>query len=303
MLHFEPVTLAHKDAINQILNTQSMLPCELCFSNIFLWAEQYNTTVCIKDTMLFIKGRTGKSVLHKLPTGLGNKKAAIEALFKEDDFRTLYAITEEDKTLLEENFPGTFTYTEDRAGADYIYTSDKLRTLAGKKLHAKRNHIHKFHATYGTLTIFEEITPENIDEILRFHMAWCKKNGCEGTLRHEVCAVKKAFAHFHELALQGLCLKVNGKIVAYSYGTRLTADTFVIHAEKADSEIPGAYAVINQQMAETFGKEFLYINREEDMGLEGLRKAKESYQPDILRLRYTAQWNNFDLQKNTNDNR
>jgi len=299
MLHFTPVTLHHKDAVNALLGSQAMLPCELCFSNIFLWAEQYHTEIAFQDDMLFIKGRVGNRAMHKMPIGTGGLLAAVNTLFAEADFSTLYAITEEGKAALEGAFPEAFSYTEDRDNADYIYTSDKLITLSGKKLHAKRNHIHKFQAAYQESAHFEVLSDDNLEDVLLFHMDWCKKNGCAGTLHHEVCAVKKAFAHFRELDLQGLCLKLDGRVAAYSYGTRLTADTFVIHAEKADGELPGAYAVINRQMAEVYGKEFTYINREEDMGLEGLRKAKLSYQPDILRLRYNAQWNNSAMQKNT----
>ena len=119
---------------------------------------------------------------------------------------------------------------------------------------------------------------------------WCAVNGCseDASKQKEVCAVRKAFHHYDVLGLVGGILRVDGEIVGYTLGEPLNSDTFVVHIEKAFSEVRGAYPTINNQFVSHCASNFTYINREEDMGLEGLRKAKLSYQPEILLTKYTA---------------
>jgi len=203
-------------------------------------------------------------------------------------------LTAEQKTQLEEEFHGRFTFQEDRDGFDYLYTVDKLADLAGKKLHAKRNHIHRFDEQFPDW-LFEPIGPDNLAECVEMEAKWyaeqVEAGRADANLGHERDAVNTALSHMEELGISGGLIRAGGQVVAFSLGSLTTADCYNVHFEKAYGEIQGAYAVINREMARWVRSTFpqvAYLNREDDMGLEGLRKAKLSYYPDILLKKYSA---------------
>ena len=207
---------------------------------------------------------------------------------------TLICLTAEQKTQLEEEFHGRFTFQEDRDGFDYLYTVDKLADLAGKKLHAKRNHIHRFDEQFPDW-LFEPIGPDNLAECVEMEAKWyaeqVEAGRADANLGHERAAVNTALSHMEELGISGGLIRAGGQVVAFSLGSLTTADCYNVHFEKAYGEIQGAYAVINREMARWVRSTFpqvAYLNREDDMGLEGLRKAKLSYYPDILLKKYSA---------------
>ena len=190
---------------------------------------------------------------------------------------------------LEELMPGQFTFTADRDYADYLYLRTDLATLAGKKLQPKRNHVNKFKRTYPDYQ-YTPITPDRIGECLDLEAEWCLANNCqqhEGT-GNERRALTYALDHFEELGLTGGILHVGGRIAAFTFGMPINRDTFGVHVEKADTSIEGAYAMINYEFANHVPPQYVYLNREEDLGIEGLRKAKLSYQPAIILQKYSA---------------
>ena len=166
---------------------------------------------------------------------------------------------------------------------DYVYESEKLATLSGKKLHGKRNHINKFKQVNEDWS-YEKITKENIEECFQMALQWRIENGCEADEEKnaEMCVTLNSLRLYEELELTGGLLRVNGKVVAFTLGEEVSDDTFVVHIEKAFAEIQGAYPMINQQFVEHECMKYKYINREEDTGAEGLRKAKLSYRPVFL---------------------
>ena len=200
----------------------------------------------------------------------------------------LRSMVKEQVDLLEELFPNRFEITTNRDETEYIYTVEKLSKLSGKKLHGKRNHIARFkdNANWS----YEDISDDNFKECLEMNDEWCKLYDCidDPSLNHELCAVKEAFGNYNELGLVGGLLRREGKVIAYTIGSRINEDTFNIHIEKAFANIQGAYPMINQQFVQHNCQEYVYVNREEDLGDEGLRKAKMSYYPDVLLDKYTA---------------
>jgi hypothetical protein len=194
----------------------------------------------------------------------------------------MFALTREMYENVEKVYPGKFDYNPNRSWFEYIYNTEDLITLRGKKLQSKRNHINKFKKTYHYEYI--RITSDIVPDCLELYSKWCKENGnCNDlSLIDERMSVGRAFADFEQLGLIGGALRVNGTIVAYSYGQPLTADTFGVHAEKSLYEIEGGFTMINQQFVKNECSKYTYINREEDLGLESLRKAKLSYHPVIL---------------------
>ena len=195
----------------------------------------------------------------------------------------MYCVTEENFAQLEEWYPGQFQIEYDRDSADYVYESEKLATLSGKKLHGKRNHINKFKQVNEDWS-YEKITKENIEECFQMALQWRIENGCEADEEKnaEMCVTLNSLRLYEELELTGGLLRVNGKVAAFTLGEEVSDDTFVVHIEKAFAEIQGAYPMINQQFVEHECMKYKYINREEDTGAEGLRKAKLSYRPVFL---------------------
>lgn len=208
---------------------------------------------------------------------------------------SLYSLTEGEKERLEGLFPGKFDYTLVRDGFDYCYDINRLADLTGKKLHAKRNHIHRFEEHYPGWTT-EEIGPHNLQECIALnedweaaaaaagHEDWNAQEGCE--------ALRRCLYHQQELGLEGLALRGNGKLVAFTMGKSLGGDTYDVFFEKAYADIQGAYPMINREFARwvrAHHPEIVYLNREDDMGEENLRKAKLSYHPDLLLEKYVAE--------------
>ena len=182
-----------------------------------------------------------------------------------------------------------------RDGFDYCYDIDRLADLTGKKLHAKRNHIHRFEEHYQDWTV-EEISAENLPECIQLNQDWedaAAAAGHEDWNAHEGCeALRRCLIHQQELGLEGLLLRAGGKPVAFTAGKSLGGDTYDVFFEKAYSEIQGAYPMINREFARWIRKnhpEIRYLNREDDMGEENLRKAKLSYHPDLLLEKYIAE--------------
>lgn len=279
--------LSDKEKISSYFKKYPSRSCEDTFSNIFLWARHYEVTFAeIENTMVFRSDEDG--VMFSYP--LGEKedvKRAMEGLFaysKELGIElAIYNVTPEQFEQLECLYPGRFEVEYDSGWADYVYETESLTTLAGKKLHGKRNHINKFKATYTDWS-YETLTDDNVEDCFQMALKWRNLNGCEDheEKNAEMCVTLNSLRLMKELDLVGGVLRVNGEIVAFTIGEELCADTFVVHIEKAFADIQGAYPMINQQFVEHECQKYQYINREEDMGSEGLRKAKLSYRPVFL---------------------
>lgn len=293
MLNFQPIRITDKGEIEKHLKLYNFRACELGFANLFIWRLRCEVQFCIDEGFLFMWSYgDDKKIYYIMPVGNGDLAKAVNKLIdhaREAGHPLIFAsLTAEMKNLLESAMPGRFEYAENRDVADYIYLSESLITLSGKKLHSKRNFINRFYQDYGDRITAEPINPDDLAELREFHIKWCENLNNPESIELETCAILQAFRHYNALGLNGLVLRVGGRIVAFSFGSRLSSDTFDVHVEKADSEYAGAYAVINNMMAKEYGSEFTYMNREEDMGLEGLRKAKLSYQPEIILYRYNA---------------
>lgn len=193
----------------------------------------------------------------------------------------LRRVTPECREHLDAYCPNAFHYISDEGTRDYIYLREKLTTLSGKSLQSKRNHINKFEKLYPTYT-YEEINQENIAECLELASVWLANSGEEEGRRDERTMIERIFSAWDSLGLMGGAIRVDGKIIAFSYGSPINADTFGIHVEKADVAYEGAFTIMNREFVRRIPECYTYINREEDLGLEGLRKSKLSYKPEII---------------------
>ena len=181
-----------------------------------------------------------------------------------------------------------FILTPDRDNFDYIYNMEDLRTLSGKKYHGKRNHINQFLS--ANEYEYVEITPSMLLECMAIYEAWlAKKDPAEQGVLGEKNAILIGLQYMEQLGPKGGGIRMGGQLRAFSLGERLDDEMAVIHIEKAEGEIPGLYPLINQAFVDNAWKDVTYINREEDMGLEGLRKAKLSYHPAFLLEKFKAE--------------
>lgn len=281
IITFHTPTLEDKAWIRELLDGVPFMNCEYGFGNMFLWAESFGTKVGRYKDFLIMRSGTA----YLFPIGKNEPTEAVEYLIdyakSAGECLKFVNVTKEVRAFLEEKFPDRFDFVENRAFADYIYSVDDLINLSGKKYHKKRNHLSNFKKKYSYT--FEQITSANLYECFEMYEVWLKNKNAENDENYEeYSAVKRAFDSFEQLGFVGGALRVDGKIEAFTMGESLTSETFCTHIEKANTDIIGSYAAINNEFAKNCLASFKYVNREEDMGIEGLRKAKLSYYPAIL---------------------
>lgn len=288
MIDFKEITLNDKPIFDKLLEGNSYRSSECCFSNLYGWAHKYNTKFAVFSDFLLIKFTSIQGgCLYLRPLGKGNLKRAINAIFEDCGCERRFemaGITERMWQDIDAEMPGVFEKTRVRNNYDYIYTVEKLTQLSGKKLQSKRNHINRFKKENRWEYVSLNNNPEMLSECKVMLDEWYEINAAvkDDSLETDYKTTANFLARFEPLQLRGGAILANNKLVAFSLGTRLTHDTFIVHVEKALTDVHGSYAIMNQQFAEHEGEGYTYINREEDMGFESLRKAKMSYQPDIL---------------------
>ncbi len=292
-MNFRPVTIEDKKWIDQYLKESAYRGCEFSFSTIMMWKDVYETEVAEYKGTFCYRCKTGRNQLvYAFPAGNGDKKAAIETLMeitkKEGHKLILRGFEEEWIPWLTEAFPERFTYNTTQAEWDYVYTVEALGTLAGSKYHGKRNHIARFKDCEDWH--YEEMGQANILACKHMSDNWYHEQLKLGNVSvyKEKPGLNYLLDHFEELNLKGGVLYKEDKVVAFTIGEAMCNETFHVHIEKAYAEIQGAYPMINQQFVLHEMQEFTYVNREEDDGVEGLRKAKESYRPVEMIKKYTA---------------
>lgn len=284
LLQFKKIELSDMEVISKYLNAQKYRICDYSFVNMYAWCTIYGTVFAECDGMLFIRvGEKPEDYTFLPPLGEGDFKAAMKTLIayaKSQNIQLkLVSVPAEVKESLTELMGGAFEFIENRDGYDYLYEREKLATYSGKKLHGKKNHINKFQATYAWRA--EEIDRDNIEDCMLVQDQWCADNDCEGDpgIRDETCAVRRVLHAFFDLPVRGVVLYVDDEPAAYTVGSAISEDTFDVHIEKAITKYDGVYSMICMQMAKICAADYKYMNREEDLGDEGLRKSKLSYRP------------------------
>lgn len=287
------IEISDKDRLNKYLS-QITAPCsDLTFTNLFMWRKSYNirwAEVC--DTLFITFGHSGAPFAACLPIGGSLRDAVfmLRDLFEEQGMKlriTLYS--DGQMRLLERTFPDTFTFTPQRSQFDYVYSVRELTALSGKRYHAKKNHLNKFKSMYDWE--YRHMTPEYRPLCEDVFRRWYKdKIGVIPGVEEQFEAVSELLNNWENLDITGGCLTADGSIAAFSFGEPLHSDPScaVIHLEHADTNFQGSYAAMNQQFLEHEWQDFEYVNREEDMGIEGLRKAKLSYNPAFMVKKYSA---------------
>jgi hypothetical protein len=293
MIEFHEPTIEDRAWAQPILRACGYPGAEYAFSSAYLWSG-YNGRVA-EVGGFFVQARDyGGETVCLYPAGTGDVKPVLDELMRDCRERgqtvCFQALTQEKKDELERLYPGRFYFAPAPATYDYIYTVGELTEMRGKKLQAKRNHCNRFiseNPDWYTVPV----TKDNMDLCREMQAAWQREHDEGMAVESEDVALERAFTHFEELELDGLLLSDGSRIVAFSMGTRMNETSYDVHFEKAFADVQGAYAVINREFSRMVAAKYpglQYLNREDDMGLEGLRRAKQSYQPTILLQKFVA---------------
>ena len=287
---FKDLSLEEKPLLDTLFKHFPPLLSEFTFTNLFIWRHAYQLKVSRLKNFLCLLSDQGENSFFFPAIGEGDMVVCYRVLLqylKEKGALPKIARVPEAVVAKTDWKAEGFVVELDRAQSDYIYLTEDLIKLEGRKYHRKRNHIKQFKEKYTYQYI--PLTSEWISECLRLETEWCDLRHCEVIpgLLNESIAIKEAFTHFEELGLKGGAILINGKVEAFTLGEPLNQDTVVIHIEKANSAYEGLYSLINQAFLENQWSGYNYINREQDLGEEGLRKAKESYFPHHMINKYT----------------
>ena len=294
MIEFKPVRLEDRAVIERYTMPSGICNCDLAFANMYCWQEVFHSAWAEIDGFLVIRFQIdgGERIGYMQPVGTGDLGAIIPSL-REDAHAhgqrlRIIGLTDEGRETIARVHPCRFAFESDRALEDYVYNADDLRNLAGRRYQPKRNHINRFEAEYPDYR-YEELTPDRFEACIALERAWRREHeGHTSELCAEQRAMQRAFRHFGELGLIGGCIYVGDRLAAFTYGSAVNDHTFDTHVEKADTEFDGAFTIINKLFAQHLPERFTLINREEDLGLEGLRQAKLSYHPAFLQHKFTA---------------
>ena len=286
MLDFRTPTLLDKERIEAFVRDSGQIGCDITFTNTYLWRDHYDIRVAITDDAYYKCYFTnGRLTGYTYPMTTGDIRTAIDTILndaKERGVQPLIGLLNDRNADVIRSLYGERVRIEpDRESFDYLYERSDLAVLGGKKYHAKRNHIARFFRTYNDISV-EEICERNFPDVLSVVDRWQQKNGDTG----ELGIIRDALEHFDLLGLFGVQLYLDGRAIAMSIGSRISDEVCDVNFEKA-VDVDEAYAVINNEFAKHFDS-FRLFNREEDMGLEGLRKSKLSYHPAGLVHKSTA---------------
>ena len=303
-MEFHKLTVKDKDSVQAVTLASGRRNCNLTFANLIGWQFWFHTEVCVMEGVVVfrfnIEGHRAYMLCSSMPpserllgmlcTDAARVGTDLRIMGLEDDCAAHLNVLVRDcfNSLVKDSSNKQYNVSIEprRNQYDYIYLRQELAEMKGKNLKAKRNHVNKFLSEHPDFE-YVELTPARFDECRQLSMLWRNEVHQDTPFYNETVlaeqrAMETVLAHWDELAMRGGCIYAGGQLVAFTYGAAVTHDTFDVLVEKADRTVDGAFNIVNQQFAEHLPEQYVYINREEDMGLEGLRKSKLSYHPHQL---------------------
>lgn len=297
MLQFKTLSLEDKPWVDELAAQENSLSASFPFGTIYIWNTNYKHLVARCGGRMITKLRYGPIPAFAIPAGSGSLAPCVEAVREYAAYKgwpmLFRGLTEVQAERLEAECPGAFEYTEDVDFAEYIYLAEKLSTYSGKALHGKKNHCNRFEAEndWDFVPLTRELIPGCMDMLDRWTEDNAPRLDKSISLEHE--AILKTFAAYEKLGFQGGVLRVQGKIAGFSIGEFAREDCFDVHFEKADAKLNGAYPMVCRELTRMLmakHPELVYMNREDDMGLESLRRSKLSYKPEFMLRKFSARW-------------
>ncbi len=293
-LNFKKITLEDREIFDKYYEKQPQISSYISFVTLFAWRNKVNYDFAYKNGEIFLKffNKSKNKSYFFLPQNTEESlKRAIEILKEENEPLAFYNITENQLKIIDKLYPGNFEFERNRDGDNYIYLSESLAKLSGSKLHSKKNKLNKFKKTYDYEYI--RVTNKTAEECIEVAKSWCERK-CNDIKNDyaDISACEEVLYNLDSLNIVCGAIRCDGKIIAFSIGERYNDEVAIIHFEKADTSYDGSYAAINNEFIINEWANVKYINREEDMGLEGLRRAKTSYCPEFMLETYIAEFKN-----------
>jgi len=291
---FEAISLQHQILIEDFMRRNPPETSEMTFTNLFIWRHYYQFQVTLHQGFLTLLAQPpGTTPFFFPPLGKGDLQSwAFDCLtyLRDQGFPPRIARIPESVFKEISNLPG-LTSVLDRDNSDYVYRTQNLILLSGNKYHTLKNHINRFNKKYAWE--YFPLTTDLVGECLDLQEEWCRLRQCleSPSLLSEEQAIIEAIKHKDFLNYRGGVIRVLGKVEAFTFGELLNPETVVIHIEKANPELPGLYSLIQQQFLEQEWSPIPYVNREQDLGIEGLRRAKLSYHPEFMINKYMVTQN------------
>lgn len=288
MLDFRDIDISDKKHINRCLAESDFMGCEYTFANNMAWKRLADSKISFYKDFYIVCSQTAENTPYFVfPSGKGDYRDIFTELKKHTCSLgvplRITGVTEKYLPLFSELFPEEFTVEYDRDSSDYIYLTSDLTELSGKKYHSKRNHLKHFQSLDYE---FSMISEKDFDDCISFCTEDYNNKYQDYSSVAEQYAINTYFSYFDKLGLSGGIIRIGGKVVAVTIGERLNSETFCVHTEKADRSFSGIYTAINNLFVSSACRDYRYVNREEDLGIEGLRKAKLSYHPAFLLKKY-----------------
>ncbi len=287
-MHFRPLSLADKPLVDAAFRENPPEISELTFTNLFCWQAKRQVLLAEREGGLLFLAEEGERSFFFPPACMCDVKRAARAMFEHARAAGFEPVIERvPEAMAEELARAGFRAEEDRANWDYVYQVSDLALLEGRHYDGKRNFVHQ--ALASNRCEYRSITPANVRDCLALETSWCNLRHCEldPGLEAEQRAIASCFENWEKLSLLGGAILVEDKIQAFAIGERLNQDTAVVHFEKANPELRGMYQLINHWFSANELGDFTYVNREQDLGIDGLRKAKESYHPHHMVRKFT----------------
>ena len=283
-MNFKKIELCDKDKLLPFLQGANELTCELSFANLLIWQPLYNNCYCIVDGILYLKSYDDNIETYSLP--FGDMKTGMQKIIDHvGHLPAIWAQAGKRFDEFKELYGEYYDIFESRNEFDYIYNSFDLINLSGKKYHSKRNHISSFSKKHDWR--YEEISAKNIDKVRLCAKKWYGQyDDMDEELKNEMRGVELMLDNMEALDIVGGAIVVGDEVVSFTLGSAINEQIYNIHTEKALDDFDTAYSVINREFAARNLANYQYINREDDLGIEGLRRAKLSYRPQIILPKY-----------------
>jgi len=289
---FRPIELEDKELLQRCLETVQPQISEYTFTNLYAWRRSDRTLLSRRGDVLLVKVLKCPDEREVLLPPIGSKELPetvaelVRDMSKENEFPPVYGISKDEAEALAKI---GFSAKLDRDNSDYVYLVKDLIELPGTRFHSKRQAIKRCLAEHKCEYV--PITADIVELCLLLQEEWCNLVNCNESkgLREEDQAIKETFLHYDRLNAFGAAISVDGGIQAFTVGEELSNDTAVIHFEKANPRIRGLYQLINQWFCKNSLSGYKYVNREQDLGELGIRRAKEGYHPHHMVEKYIAE--------------